>query len=409
MTDGMPGKRGCEAAAPDLTGGQAQTVTGQQGAPGDDPAASAGGLQSAPSTLERRYRLLLRLLPRSYRAAREDEMVGTFLTAMHDADPEDFDLTLKHGRPSGVEIRSVVALAARSRWGATVAPERFAVRRTGLQSALLMALTVLWALAAADVCWWAWSLAHPTVYAGTGFDPWSALFGHPVGSWAWIQHWSIVAWLPALPLTVLGGRTGMRWAAACAVLPLLVDTAHAIRAVTNTSPFWPAYLAPALIDAVVIGGLLAMSAARSDRATRRPLRYLVAACAAGSALAVPAVFYILGSMGPWSGPAMFLFTDASALWCWVAVIAALRVLARGLRHAAVPTASLVALSVFAGAATVGRFLSVASTLPGLDPGLGSAWTVAVVTQLVLGAAICVISGAASSRRLHRLPFRPYPA
>ncbi|UBU15534.1 hypothetical protein [Nonomuraea gerenzanensis] len=63
------------------------------------------------SLLERRYRAVLRLLPVSYRAEREEEMVAAFLEASGDVPDEE------NPRPRWGEIASVLALSARVRLG----------------------------------------------------------------------------------------------------------------------------------------------------------------------------------------------------------------------------------------------------------------------------------------------------
>ncbi|MFJ2031485.1 hypothetical protein [Streptosporangium sp. NPDC087985] len=71
------------------------------------------------SLLEDRYRYVLRLLPASYRAEREEEMVGAFLEGsggLSDAD---------NPRPRWSEIASVAALSMRVRLGSTGAAPRF--------------------------------------------------------------------------------------------------------------------------------------------------------------------------------------------------------------------------------------------------------------------------------------------
>lgn len=67
------------------------------------------------SELERRYRRLLRVLPRWYRADREEEMVGIFLTGRTD----EFDL--EHGRPGWGETWAVLGLAVRTHLAAGAA------------------------------------------------------------------------------------------------------------------------------------------------------------------------------------------------------------------------------------------------------------------------------------------------
>src|SRR4029453_5882273 len=76
--------------------------------------------------LERRYRLLLRLLPRWYRAEREEEMVGTFLGERDDA------LDLEYSFPGWVETRAVAVLAVRTR----LAPPRGPARAVAMGNAV---------------------------------------------------------------------------------------------------------------------------------------------------------------------------------------------------------------------------------------------------------------------------------
>jgi len=100
--------------------------------------------------LEQRYRTVLRLLPASYRAEWEDELVATYL---HDADESELDLA----RPELGEVASIAALAVRVRLAGPGGPPRFAalgsaVRTFAVLSLLLhaagalteRALTVAW-------------------------------------------------------------------------------------------------------------------------------------------------------------------------------------------------------------------------------------------------------------------------
>ena len=68
--------------------------------------------------LQRRYRALLRILPRWYRAQREEEMVATFMAGR--CDPDDRDL----GWPGWRESRAVLALALSTRVAARHGPHR---------------------------------------------------------------------------------------------------------------------------------------------------------------------------------------------------------------------------------------------------------------------------------------------
>jgi hypothetical protein len=68
------------------------------------------------NNLERRYRRLLRVLPRWYRAEREEEMVGIFL-----ADRDD-DLDQEYGWPGWGETGATLGLAVRTRFAADAAP-----------------------------------------------------------------------------------------------------------------------------------------------------------------------------------------------------------------------------------------------------------------------------------------------
>ena len=82
------------------------------------------------TALETRYRSLLRILPATYRAEWEDEMVATFLAASappgadgpdgpdgpeDSEDSEEADLRAEFGRPGWSEVVSVVGLAVRLR------------------------------------------------------------------------------------------------------------------------------------------------------------------------------------------------------------------------------------------------------------------------------------------------------
>ncbi|GAA4007456.1 hypothetical protein GCM10022247_31910 [Allokutzneria multivorans] len=98
------------------------------------------------TVLERRYRRMLVVLPKWYRAEREDEMVAAFLEDV-DQDP-DADVRHDFGWPGWGEFGSVVALSARTRWpGRTGSPRALVkgevVRLIGLIGLLLASASAL--------------------------------------------------------------------------------------------------------------------------------------------------------------------------------------------------------------------------------------------------------------------------
>ena len=52
------------------------------------------------SVLEDRYRTVLRMLPVSYRAGREDAMAAAFLDRTWTGDPDDDEFLADYGRPT---------------------------------------------------------------------------------------------------------------------------------------------------------------------------------------------------------------------------------------------------------------------------------------------------------------------
>ncbi|MEU5697214.1 hypothetical protein AB0G50_35800, partial [Actinosynnema sp. NPDC020468] len=106
------------------------------------------------STLERRYRLLLRLLPAWYRREREEEMVALFLEDRGRGDGPD-DLDLEYGRPGWGEAGATAALAVRTRFAADRATGHAArlVGMAGLLGHLVLAAQGLAAAARLGEGW----------------------------------------------------------------------------------------------------------------------------------------------------------------------------------------------------------------------------------------------------------------
>src|SRR3954464_3850840 len=106
------------------------------------PVAAGDRRRRAVTGLERRYRLLLRVLPGWYRAVWEQDMVATFLTGVEAAvaGDEQADLVGEYGWPDRAEVASVLALAVRLRLGGAPA---YAQSRAWGAAARRVALVVL--------------------------------------------------------------------------------------------------------------------------------------------------------------------------------------------------------------------------------------------------------------------------
>jgi len=151
------------------------------------------------SNLERRYRLLLRVLPLWYRQDREEEMVGLFL-----ADRTD-ELDLEHSWPGWGETGAMLGLAVRTRLAAAGAPVSAVrlgevVRWLGVLG-LLLGLTFL----------------VPAVY-GRIVQLSSPEFV-PTPLWVTVSHF---APLVAVGLLLRGHRTWAKVVAGAALVPWLV-------------------------------------------------------------------------------------------------------------------------------------------------------------------------------------------
>ncbi|MGW5682731.1 hypothetical protein [Nonomuraea sp. NPDC003754] len=84
--------------------------------------------------LEQRYRFVLRMLPASYRAEREEEMVDAYLDSAGQVPDED------NPRPSWREVASVAALAVRTRAGGLGAAPRYRAMGDAVRLVALLGL-----------------------------------------------------------------------------------------------------------------------------------------------------------------------------------------------------------------------------------------------------------------------------
>jgi hypothetical protein len=374
------------------------------------------------SVLEARYRRLLRLLPRGYRALREEEMVGTFLTTMYDGDPENYDLTLKHGRPSGAEMRAIAALAVRLRWGESVAPERFAVRAAAARAFLLTGVTVAWAYAVAQLIGivLVFALDPPPEGGQSLVDLYRQAFAVPAGSWAWWSTWAYVGWAAALPLLVFGGRTAARWAAVCAAVPVAAEVIGWVR---DPVPLGIGIArAPDLLVDLAMLGLLATVAMRpaagvAGSLVTRPWRFLWAGCGMVAVLwAYTAVVWWSPGLWDATGLGATLFRSAgwwfsftAGWWALAAVGCGIGLLIyRGRAADPVRAAgSATGCALIAGVATALSAAS-AAAMPAASPvEYGTTFVATSAAQIGVAGGIFVIAVIVAARRLRALPLGRY--
>jgi hypothetical protein len=179
--------------------------------------------------LERRYRRLLRALPRWYRGEREEEMVATYLATRHHADPEDEALDLEYGWPGWREAWATAALSVRVRLAASAAPPRVLVLGRAVRLAALLGLLVQSALAAAGlVDMIVTALLHPHEGVVTPAT---------VGDMALLL-------LPAVTVVLLvrGHRAWARITAAAALVPAVFGSADLWPFVAVELPLWVAVI-----------------------------------------------------------------------------------------------------------------------------------------------------------------------
>jgi hypothetical protein len=169
--------------------------------------------------LERRYRRVLRLLPGWYRDKWEADMVAAFLDSWLTGDHEADEYITRAAGPSGAEVASVAALAARLYLVGSGTARRFAwgqaIRRAALAVTLIQAARGLNILVQT-----AWG-RH--VFGWLPAPPASMLPGPPDGVWPPVV-WYVVAyaWIVVFVALVLRHYRLAQVIAALAVVPDLV-------------------------------------------------------------------------------------------------------------------------------------------------------------------------------------------
>jgi hypothetical protein len=252
--------------------------------------------------LEERYRRLLKVLPRSYRAQWEDDMVATYLLSMKQDDPEDDQFFAEHGNPSAAEMRSVLALAVRLRLGGSGASPGYllfadAVRRFALLTLLLHAAL---RLVSSGALLWSYvdpPAGPPNVYLPSTSSIALELLGLLI--------------VPAFLALVSGRR---RMAAALAVLGFLPSFISAVTFVSDGG-FAPSAVGQFLFELLSICALAAFHA-DAPAVPRRPWLALFA-----FAVVLQAAFVAMAHLTP--VPAFLYGLDVSGVWCGYVLFAAI--------------------------------------------------------------------------------------
>jgi hypothetical protein len=347
------------------------------------------------STLETRYRSVLRLLPVSYRQAWEEDMVATFVESMTPDNRDDVDFVAEFGRPAWSEVASVVALAVRlrlpelrRRLGGAGAPPRYAAWGGAVR---LVALLGLLAHAAAgtlvvvSALWIArWLPAVPPPPPMLTTDAWQ-LVAAALG----------VGWIVAYLALVLGFR---RVARVLAVVSLAAEATHiVVNAIRWDYSFAGAGWLSLCFDVIVVAALAAFH--RDAPPVRR--RYWLPALPIGAAFVTAGFFWPLAvyGFGPDGSPRDHLplsLMDWPGLCCTAFVLAALVTLVRN-----TPTWSL-ALALLAPAVFSLRVFTLLGYVGGLPSseiiGVLAAGAAQVAAVLAVGVPM-TIRATRSMRRL----------
>jgi hypothetical protein len=180
--------------------------------------------------LEERYRSLLRVLPATYRAEWEEEMVATYLSSVATDDPEDADYLADHGRPGWSEVASVAGLAVRLRLpalgyaGGTGGPARPRLLGDAIRLVALIGLLVGAASAVVGLgmhLWLAGTLPEPA-------PPPPVWAPAVTGPWPTTVVLLVFAACPAYVALVTGHRSAARLLASISVGATLVSAAAGV-------------------------------------------------------------------------------------------------------------------------------------------------------------------------------------
>ncbi|KJK41962.1 hypothetical protein UK23_39525 [Lentzea aerocolonigenes] len=180
------------------------------------------------SNLERRYRRLLRVLPKWYRRDREEEMVGLFL-----ADRTD-ELDLEHGWPGWGETAAMFGLAVRTHLAAGAAFTNVPAKVVW-RGEIVRALGMI-------------GLLLGVFFAGAAITQLAVAYGNP--AWApEISWWRLLEIGPIVAFAaLLGGRRTLAKVSALAPVLLAVASLGEYRYVL----LWSAFQVPSLVTFVCL-------------------------------------------------------------------------------------------------------------------------------------------------------------
>jgi hypothetical protein len=297
------------------------------------------------TSLEGRYRSLLRILPDAYRAEWEEEMVATFLASYGHLDPEDAEYQLEFGRPGLSEVASVAGLAVRL-WlpgsGHTGAG-RFAgdaVRLVALVGLLVSAATAT--IGTITHLWMIGKLPGIAAPSGAGIEP-------LLGPWPMTQVLLVATAVPAYLFLVAGRYRPARLLASISFAAVLLV---AVNDLVAGYPFMAGRWLTFLLNLLVFAALWAYHDDAPPVARRRWLLALPATIA----VAVATMVAVASSgAGRW-------LVDWPTITCLIAAISlAVHLVARG-----GPEWSL-ALALLAGVVLAERLATLPEFVAGAMP------------------------------------------
>ncbi|WP_214414514.1 hypothetical protein [Sphaerisporangium fuscum] len=245
------------------------------------------------SLLEDRYRYLLRMLPASYRAEREAEMVSAFLEGAGDLRDED------NPRPRWSEVVSIVGLSVRVRLGGVGAVPRFFAWGEAVRLVAVLALAFH---ATMSCAWLAETLKRVVIPLSGGYEVTLGAPGSAQRSWEMAYALSCLLWTVAFVFLVRGG---LRAAKLSAMLALALSWGSVVQREAAAADV------PLILQTLLFGVPVLALWAGFHRDAPRPSRpWWIAAVPVAAGVLLHTILDVLGSasMAP---------VVASRVWAWV--------------------------------------------------------------------------------------------